>query len=111
MHALYESRDSVAVWNEVFLDIALVFIDDGYYDDSSTLPPPVTIKAELWLMRVAVHDQNEYIKKPPRSHLSLESCPGEVPFDGPAIVDIWAAGVMIFVMLIRLTNAGRAKTI
>ena len=47
MHALYESRDSVAVWNEVFLDIALVFIDDGYYDDSSTLPPPVTIKAEL----------------------------------------------------------------
>lgn len=47
VHALYESRDSVAAWNEVFLDIAPVVIDDGYYDDSSTLPPPVTIKAEL----------------------------------------------------------------
>ncbi len=47
VHALYESRDSVAAWNEVFLDIAPVFIDDEYYDDSSTLPPPVTIKAEF----------------------------------------------------------------
>lgn len=47
VHALYESRDSVAAWNEVFLVIAPVVIDDGYYDDSSTLPPPVTVKAEL----------------------------------------------------------------
>ena len=62
-------------------------------------------------MRVAVHDQNEYIKKPPGSHLSLEACPGEVPFDGPAAVDIWAAGVMVFVMLIGLTDAGRAATL
>jgi hypothetical protein len=47
VHALYESRDSIAAWNEVFLDIAPVVIDDGYYDDSSTLPPLVTLKAEL----------------------------------------------------------------
>ena len=43
VHALYKSQDSVAAWNEVFLDIAPVFIDNGYYDDSSSLPPPVTI--------------------------------------------------------------------
>lgn len=55
-------------------------------------------------MRVAVHDQNEYIKKTPGYHLSLEACPGEVPFDGPAAVDIGAAGVILFVMLTGSTD-------
>jgi hypothetical protein len=62
-------------------------------------------------MRVAVHDQNEYIKKLSGSHLSLEACPGEVPFDGPTAVDICAAGVVLFVMLIGSTDAGRAATL
>ena len=48
VHRVYESRDrdSAAAWNQVFLDIAPVVIDEGHFDDSSTLSP-VTMNAKL----------------------------------------------------------------
>ena len=44
--ALYERWDSVKAWNEVFLDIAPVIIDDDYYSDGSSDLPLIS-KDEL----------------------------------------------------------------
>jgi protein O-GlcNAc transferase len=35
VHALYEREDSVKAWNEVFLDISPVIIDDNYYHSTN----------------------------------------------------------------------------
>ena len=35
VHALYEREDSVKAWNEVFLDISPVIIDDQYYHSTN----------------------------------------------------------------------------
>ena len=35
VHALNEREDSVKAWNEVFLDVSPVIIDDNYYNSTN----------------------------------------------------------------------------